>query len=140
MIVCGLAIGWQWRNGLGPALGAVGLLLLLRFALLWLGIYLGLVVSGPESIMAVQILVWPLGFLSNAFVPAATLPGWLGTIVEWNPLSATVTATRELFGNPGATGDSWVTQHALQMAIVWPLLLVAIFFPLSVWRYRRLSR
>ena len=90
--------------------------------------------------MAVQILVWPLGFLSNMFVSPATMPGWLGAIAELNPLSATVSATRELFGNPGWGGDSWLAQHALPMAVGWPLLLIAIFLPLSVRRYRRLDR
>jgi ABC-2 type transport system permease protein len=80
---------------------AVGLLLLLRFALLWVGIYLGLVVKNPEAVMAVQILIWPLSFLSNTFAAPGTMPGLLGAIAEWNPLSATVAATRELFGNPG---------------------------------------
>jgi len=57
--------------------------------------------------------VRPLAFLSNAFVATATMPGWLGVIAEWNPLSATVSATRELFGNPGWGGDSWFAQHAM---------------------------
>lgn len=64
---------------------------------------------------------------------------WLGTATEWNRLSSTVAATRELFGNPGAGGDSWITRHATLMAVVWPLVLLAIFAPLSVRRYRRLS-
>jgi ABC-2 type transport system permease protein len=140
LIACGLVVGWQWREGGGAALLAVGLLLLLRFALLWVGIYLGLLFKNPEAVVAVQILVWPLAFLSNAFVATATMPGWLGAAAEWNPLSATVAATRELFGNPGWGGDSWMAQHAVLMAIVWPLLLFAVFFPLSVRRYQRLSR
>ncbi|HEX2033021.1 MAG TPA: ABC transporter permease [Chloroflexota bacterium] len=139
MIACGLAVGWGWRNGLGPALLAVGLLLLLRFALLWLGIYLALLLKQPEALAALQILVWPVGFLSNAFVAPATMPGWLGTIAEWNPLSSTVSATRQLFGNPGWGGDSWIAQHALLMAVLWPLLLIAVFFPLAVRRYQRLG-
>jgi len=140
LVACGLVVGWRWHGSLAEALLAVGLLLLLRFALLWVGIYLGLLAKSPEAVAAVQILVWPLGFLSNGFVAPATMPGWLGTIVEWNPLSATISATRELFGNPGWGGDSWIAQHALLMAVVWPLLLVAVFFPLSVRRHRRLSR
>lgn len=140
MLVCGLAIGWRWHNGLGAALLALGLLLLLRFALLWIGIYLGLLAGSPEAVMAVQILVWPLGFLSNVFAAPETMPGWLGAVVEWNPLSATVTATRALFGNPGWGGDSWMAQHALLMALVWPLVLLAIFVSLAVRRYGRLSR
>lgn len=140
MIVAGLLVGWQWREGAGRALLAVGLLLLLRFAFIWVGIYLGLILKNPEAVVAVQILVWPFGFLSNVFTSTATMPGWLGAIAEWNPLSATVSATRELFGNPGWGGETWISQHSLLMAILWPLALTAIFFTLSVRRYRRLSR
>jgi ABC-2 type transport system permease protein len=121
-------------------LAAVGLLLLLRFALIWVGVYLGLLVRNPEAVVAVQILVWPLGFLSNAIAPTATMPGWLGAVAEWNPLSATVAATRELFGNPGWGGASWADQHALLLAVAWPLLILAVFLPLAVHRWQRLSR
>ncbi|GIF62947.1 transport permease protein [Asanoa ishikariensis] len=140
LALSGLAIGWRWHSGLAAALAAFGLLLLLRFAMLWIGIYLGLVVRGEGALVAVQILVWPLGFLSNTFAAPSTMPGWLGTIAEWNPLSSTVGAARELFGNPGWGGDSWVAQHAILMAVVWPVLLIAVFFPLSVARYRNLDR
>ncbi|MFK3983342.1 ABC transporter permease [Micromonospora sp. NPDC050397] len=139
MIVCGLAVGWSWHQGTARAAAAIGLLLWLRFALLWVGIYLGLLTKGPEALVAVQILVWPLAFLSNSFSAPATMPGWLGAIAEWNPLSSTVAATRELFGNPGVGGDSWIAQHALLMAVVWPTLLVVVFFPLAVRRYRGLG-
>jgi ABC-2 type transport system permease protein len=140
MVACGLAIGWQWHNGIGAALLAFGLLLLLRFALIWVGVFLGLAVRGPEAVMALQILIWPFGFLSNAFASPATMPGWLGAVADWNPLSATAAAIRELFGNPGWEAGSWAAEQALWLAIAWPLLIVAIFLPLSVWRYRRLSR
>ncbi len=85
-------------------------------------------------------LVFPLTMVTNTFASPATMPAWLGTIAEWNPLSATIGATRDLFGNPSAGGASWIVENAMLMAIVWPLLLIAIFLPLSVWRYRRLSR
>jgi ABC-2 type transport system permease protein len=140
VLAAGLVTGWRWHDTPGQlALGLV-LLLLLRFALLWLGIYLGLIVKGPEAVSAVQILVWPLGFLSSIFVAPSTMPTWLGAIAEWNPLSATATATRHLFGNPGATGHSWTTQHAALMAVAWPLLISAIFMPLAIHRYRHLDR
>ncbi|GIG00501.1 ABC transporter permease [Catellatospora citrea] len=128
------ALGWRWHEGLGRALAAFGLLLLLRFALLWVGIFLGLVVKGPESVTMVQILVWPVGFLSGVFVDPATMPSWLGAIAQWNPLSATAAASRDLFGNPGLVPD-----HAMLLAVLWPLLLTAIFLPLSVHRHRRLG-
>ena len=117
----------------------MGLLLLLRFSLLWVGIYLGLIAKRPEAVAAVQILVWPVLFLSNTFVAPETMPGWLGAISEWNPLSSTVAATRELFGNPGWGGESWAAQNAPLMAVVWPLVIFAIFFPASVRRYGSLS-
>ena len=130
----------SWEDGPANALAAVALLLWLRFAMIWLGLYLGLVAGKPEAVMTVQILVWPLGFLSNAFSDPGSMPAWLGTIAEWNPLSATVAATRELFGNPGWGGDSWAATHALELAILWPLVLTAVFFPLAVAKYRSLSR
>ena len=132
LIACGLAIGWRWHNGMADALLAVGLLLLLRYALLWLGIWLALAAGKPETLMALQILVWPLGFLSSVFASPETMPGWLGAIAKWNPLSATATATRELFGNPGFSGPAWP-------AVVWPLVLMAVFVPLAIRRYRRLT-
>nr|WP_323374169.1 ABC transporter permease [Plantactinospora alkalitolerans] len=140
MVACGLLVGWRWHGTVGAALAGFGLLLLLRFALLWLGIYLGLLLRNPEAVVAMQILVWPVLFLSNALVSPETMPGWLGMVAEGNPLSATVSATRELFGNPGWEGDSWLRQHALAMALGWPVLLIGIFLPLSVRRYRRLDR
>jgi hypothetical protein len=75
----------------------------------------------------------------NTFVAPETMPGWLGAISEWNPLSATVAATRELFGNPGWGGDPWAARNAPLMAVLWPTAIFAVFFPLSVRRYRRLS-
>jgi ABC-2 type transport system permease protein len=139
MIVAGLLLGWRWHAGLGAAGAAVGLLLLLRFALLWVGIYMGLRARGPESVASVQILVWPVSFLSNVYVDPATMPVWLGAIAQWNPLSATTSAIRQLFLNPGWQGESWATQHSLWLAIAWPALLVAIFLPLSVRSYRALN-
>src|SRR2546428_194445 len=86
VLMVGLLLGWHWHAGMAPALAAVGLLLLLRFALLWVGIFFGLRAKGPESVTSVQILVWPISFLSNAFVDPSTMPPWLGVLAQWNPL------------------------------------------------------
>ncbi|MFC8920333.1 ABC transporter permease [Streptomyces sp. NPDC057116] len=139
MLLCGLAVGWRANSGVGASLAAVGLLLLLRFALLWVGIYLGLVFRDTAAVTAAETLVWPLGFLSNAFVSPDTMPGWLAAVSEWNPLSATVTATRKLFGNPGWDTGTWASDQAIVMAVVWPVVIFAIFFPLAVRRYQRLD-
>ncbi|TDC68374.1 ABC transporter permease [Streptomyces hainanensis] len=139
MIGAGLAIGWRWHGTPAEALAAVGLLLLLRFAMLWVGIYLGLVAGRPEMVQAVQILVWPIGFLSNAFTSPDTMPGWIGAVAEWNPMSATAGAVRDLFGNPGWTGDSWAATHPVPLAVAWPLLLLALCAPLAMRRFSRLN-
>ncbi|MFF5277973.1 ABC transporter permease [Streptomyces sp. NPDC000133] len=139
MIGVGYAVGWRWHNGVTAALGAVGLLLLLRFAMLWIGIQLAMVAGRPEMVQAVQILVWPVGFLSNVFAAPESMPGGLGAVVEWNPMSATATAVRDLFGNPGGAGGSWAAENAGLLAVVWPVALIAVFFPLAVRRFARLS-
>jgi ABC-2 type transport system permease protein len=140
LIVGGLIVGWRAHGSVAGFVLAVGLLLLLRFAFLWVGVYLGLVIGKPEGVVALQILVWPFAFVSNTFAAPDTMPGWLGTVADWNPMSATAAAARDLFGNPGWGGGSWVAENAIIMAVGWPLLIIAIFFPLSVRRYRRLSR
>ena len=89
------------RRASGARCAAIALLLLLRFACLWIGIWLGLIVGSPEAAGAVWGLLFPLTMITSAFVAPELMPGWLGTIAEWNPLSSTVTATRELFGNVG---------------------------------------
>lgn len=128
------ALGWRGHGGPGDFLAVFGLLLLLRFAMLWIGIHLALVAGKPELVQAVQILVWPVGFLSNAFATPGSMPDWLGTAVQWNPLSQTATAVRELLGGPGGEpGHVWA-------AVAWPLGLLAVFFPLAVRKFARLGR
>lgn len=137
----GLALGWRWHEGLPSALAAFGLLLLLRFALLWVGIFIGLSVKNAQSVTMVQVLVWPVGFLSSTFVATSTMPAWLGTIAQWNPLSATATAARALFGNPDPSATAtWIGTHAGLAALIAPAVLIAVFLPLSAHRYRTLSR
>lgn len=141
LVGCGLLVGWSTHTGVLPTLAAFGLLLLLRFAMIWVGIYLGTVVSQEAAGMA-WALLFPLTMIANTFVAPTQMPAWLGFLAEWNPLSATVAATRELFGNaaPAMAGASWPAQHAMLLAVVWPLLIVAIFMPLAVRRYGSTSR
>lgn len=139
LIGAGWAIGWRWHAGPAEVLAALGLLLLLRFAMLWLGVWLALVAGRSELVQTVQILVWPLAFLSNAFVSPDTMPGWVGVLADWNPMSAAAGAVRELFGNPAWPGDSWAAQHPEPLAVLWPLALLAVFVPLALRRYSRLG-
>jgi ABC-type multidrug transport system permease subunit len=137
---CGFLVGWQPHRGAARAAAALGLLLLLRFAFIWIGVYLGLrCYANPEALTAVRTLEFPIGFLGNPFVAVSTMPAWLGAVALWNPLSSTVTAARQLFGDPVGVNSYWITSHAILMATTWPLFITAIFFTLSVYQYRNLS-
>ncbi|MFC7492962.1 MULTISPECIES: ABC transporter permease [unclassified Nocardioides] len=140
LMVGGVIVGWSIDGGPGGAALAVALLLWLRFAVLWIGIYLGLALRGEGSLAAVQVLVWPLGFLSNLLVAPETMPDWLGTLAQWNPVSATAAAARDLFGNPTGITDGVLADHAVLLAFAWPAVLTAVFLPLSARAYRNLSR
>jgi ABC-2 type transport system permease protein len=138
LVLGGLLIGWRISSDPASVALAVLLLLLLRFAVLWIGIFVGLSFRGEGSTMAVQVLIWPIGFLSTAIVSAETMPGWLGAIAAWNPLSATATAARQLFGNPTGITEGPLVDGAVWLAVGWPLLLTAVFLPLSARAYRKL--
>jgi ABC-type polysaccharide/polyol phosphate export permease len=140
MVGAGIVLGWSWQGGPIETLAAFGLLLMLRFAMLWAGIFLGLLVPGPSAVNGVWTILFPLTMVTAAFAPPETMPDWLGTIAEWNPLTASIYATRSLFGNPGTGAGSFVAENALVLAALWPILLVAIFLPLAIRRYRTLSR
>lgn len=140
LAVTALLIGWRVDGGVPTALGAFGLLLLLRFSLIWVGVWLGMLVPTPEAAGGLYAVAFPITMISSTFVAPSLMPGWLGTIAAWNPISSTATATRELFGNPVAGGGTWVEEHALLMAVVWPIVITLVFLPLAVRRFQRLSR
>jgi ABC transporter DrrB family efflux protein len=141
LLGCGALLGWRFEDGIGGALAAVGVLLLFRFAMVWVGVLVGLHVPNADTAsMAVYPLAFPLSMLSTSFLPAAAMPSWLAPIAVWNPLSAVVTATRDLFGNPALPSDAWPAENALLLALVVPVLIIAVCAPLSVRRFRLLSR
>ena len=138
MILCGLIVGWRIENGFWGFLGGVGLLLLFAFSMLWIGALIGLSVGSPQ-VAASAGLIWlfPVTFLSNAFIPTPTLPGWLQPVAEWNPLSAFVAATRELFGNPNIfSTDSFPAEHPIVLSLIWVVVIVGIFAPLAIRKYK----
>ncbi|MER5769872.1 ABC transporter permease [Streptomyces sp. NPDC001985] len=135
-----LATGWRSHAGFGGTLAAFALLVLLRFSLIWVGIWLGLLVPNPEAAGGLYAAVLPITMISSIFAPPSTMPDWLGVVAAWNPISSTAAATRELFGNPVAADGTWIQENALLMAVVWPLIVTAVFLPLAVRRFRRLSR
>lgn len=135
-----LVIGWRSDGGLVATLAAFGLLLLLRFALIWIGVFLGLITPNQESAGQLFAVAFPFGMVSSVFTPPHLMPDWLGAIAMWNPVSSTANAIRQLFGNPVVSGGSWIEENALLMAVVWPLLITAVFLPLAVRKFQNLSR
>jgi ABC-2 type transport system permease protein len=138
MMICGVIVGWRFHNGVLQFLAAVGLLLLLAFAMLWVGALIGLSVGSPQ-VAASAGLIWlfPVTFISNAFVPPETMPSWLQTIAEWNPLSAIVQACRELFGNQSLVeSDAWPMEQPVLASLIWCAIIIGIFAPLAIRKYK----
>lgn len=138
--VMALVVGWRSEGGVAATLAAFGLFLLLRFSLIWVGIWLGMLVPNEEAAGNLFAVAFPFAMISSAFVAPGLMPTWLGTIALWNPVSSTVTAARELFGNPAAVGQTWIEQNAVLMAVVWPIVITAVFLPLAIRRFQGLSR
>lgn len=137
--ITGYLVGWRIDNGLLNAIWAYALLLLFAYTVAWIGAWIGLYMPNPETANTAG-LVWlfPLTFLSNAFVPINSLPGALQVVAAWNPISALVLACRELFGNPtGIQPDYWPLNNPQLYTLLSCTLLIAIFSTLSVRRYRR---
>jgi len=143
MMTTGLIVGWRIKSGPLEAIAAIALLLLFAYALSWVMAFIGMSVRSPEVINNVSFLVlFPLTFISNAFVPAETLPGPLRAFAEFNPVSALVQAARELFGNTpagSAQSDMWSQQHPVLTVLIGIVVMLAIFVPLAVRKFASIS-
>ncbi len=141
MGLTGLLVGWRINNGFWRGVAGFGLLLVFSYAFSWTMAYIGLLVPSVEVINnAGFIVIFPLTFVANTFVPVENLPSVLRAFAEWNPISAVAQAVRELFGNipfgaPEPT--AWPLQNPVLYALLWAVLIVMIFGPLSVRRYQR---
>ncbi|MCG6495242.1 ABC transporter permease [Kitasatospora sp. A2-31] len=134
MSVIGFAIGWRTHEGFLSMLAGFGLLLLLAFATSWLGALLGLVLRNASAVNGVSaVVVMPMSFLSNAYIPLDGLPGWMQGIAGWNPVSSVVLASRKLFGNaaPTSAHQTFPLQHPVPMALILTGALIAIAVPLA---------
>ena len=144
MMGTGFLVGWRVESSPLEFFAAVALLLLFAYAFSWVMAFLGLAVRSPEIINNASFLIlFPLTFVSNAFVPSEELPGPLRVFAEWNPVSALVQSARELFGNvpPGElVGDAWTAQNPVATVFLGVAVMLAIFVPLSIKRFNSLSR
>jgi ABC-2 type transport system permease protein len=141
MSITGLLVGWRVRSSLLDAVGGFLLLLAFAYAFSWIMAWVGLLVPSPEVVNnASFVVIFPLTFVANTFVPLENLPGPLRTFAEWNPVSAVTLASRQLFGNvlPGQPMPGpWSLRHPVAYTLVWIGLILLVFVPLSVRRYRR---
>ena len=142
LMLTGFAIGWRVDTGFVSLVGGFALLLLFAYAMAWLGVWLGLHVPTVEVAQQVIFTVlFPITFVSNVFVPPQALPSWLQPVAEWNPTSTLTAALRELWGNPNpAASDSFAAHEPVLVTLIWVLLIIAVFGPLGVRRYRSMSR
>ena len=139
MTLTGLIIGWRIDAGFGSAVAGFALLLLFAFAMLWVGTLLGVAARSTDAVTgALFMVVFPLTFLSNAFVPTGALPAGLRAVAEWNPVSIMVAAVRTLFGNPTAlpADAAWPLAHPVPCALAGCALILAIAVPATLWRFR----
>jgi ABC-2 type transport system permease protein len=136
MMITGLIVGWRINTSVGEAVLGVLLLLLFAYAFSWVMAFVGLLVRTPEVVNnASFIVIFPLTFIANTFVPTNGFPSVLKTFADWNPVSAVVQAARQLFGNvvPGQPEpDTWALQNPVVYVFIWVAILLLVFVPLSV--------
>jgi ABC transporter DrrB family efflux protein len=131
MVAVGLAVGFRFHSSPLEVVAGIGLMLLFGYAFSWIFAYCGLVASSGESAQAIGfIVIFPITFISSAFVPVDSMPSWLQPIAENNPFTTVVDAMRALWVDAPAGNDIWA-------AVLWSVGLIAVFAPLSVARYRR---
>lgn len=131
ILLLGLVLGFRPQGGAGGVLAGVGLMLVFAFSLSWAWTLAGVTMRSPEAVFGLgNMVMFPLTFVSNVFVPVESLPGWLQVFVDVNPISILVTAVRGLMQG---------TPHGPDVVVVFGIsaLLVAVFGPLTMYAYRR---
>ncbi|RJK97945.1 ABC transporter permease [Vallicoccus soli] len=139
MVLVGLLVGWRPTTGPLPVAAGILLMLLFAYAFSWISATIGLAVRSVEVAQSAGFIwLFPVTFLSNVFVQPAGLNDVLRVVAEWNPVSALAAAVRDLFGNESSIPvEAWPLQHAALVSVGWSLLILAVFVPLSVNRYRK---
>lgn len=145
IVACGFAIGWRLEANVLQIVVVFLLLLLYAFAISWIGAFIAMTARSVEVAQSLGLLwLFPVCFISGAFVSADMLPGPLRVIAEWNPVTAVATAVRQGFGNEApagfATAGGWPAENALLYAFLCCIAIIAIFAPIAVTQYRRISK
>jgi ABC-2 type transport system permease protein len=139
LLSAGLAVGWRPHTDVGHMVLALLLLLAYASAMIWVGTLIGMIVRAPDAVMGVAfVVVFPITFLSTAFVPLESLPNALQWVASYNPVSAIVSAVRELFGNPvtPVVKHVWPMDHPVMASFVYVAIILGLAVPASLRRYR----
>ena len=138
MAITGLIVGWRIHTDFFQALSGFVVLLAFSYAISWIMAYVGLKVASVEMVNNVSFMfIFPLTFISNAFVAIEELPGPLQTFAEWNPVSSVAQAAREAFGNTGNLPEPtvWSLDNPVLYTTIWIVIILAVFVPLSARQY-----
>ena len=131
MFGVGFLVGFRFSSSVAEVIAGLLLMLLIGYAFSWVFAFIGLTASSPEAANAYGFtILFPITFISSAFVPTETMPDWLEPFAEHNPFTTMVDAARALFLGAPAGNDVW-------LAVVWCVVIIGVFAPLSAWRYRR---
>ena len=131
MFVVGVLVGFRPEGGIPGNLAAIGLMLLFGFALSWVGVAMGALVRTPEALQGIMFaVVFPLTFVSSAFVRTDTMPDWMRIFAENQPMTMVVNAVRDL--------TLGTDNYAAELpSAIWSLGFLLVFFPLGLWLYKR---
>lgn len=136
MSVTGVLVGWRIHTSWWEALVGFGVMLLFSYALSWIMAYVGLVVASVEVVNnAAFMILFPMTFVANTFVPLSSLPGPLQVVAAYNPVSAVTQAARNFFGNPPPDGfevvHAWPLDHPALYTVLWSAVILVVFVPLA---------
>ncbi|WP_040779512.1 ABC transporter permease [Nocardia pneumoniae] len=144
MVGCGYVVGWRIHGGVADAVLAFAVILLFAFAMSWVGALTGLLSPTVEVAQSAGLIwLFPLTFISSAFISAETLPGPLRTIAEWNPITAVSASGRTLFDNGSpptfVPPTGWAADHCVEYAVACSVAILAVAVPLALLRYRKVA-
>jgi ABC-2 type transport system permease protein len=138
MAACGLVVGWAPHGTPIETLAGLGLMMFFAYSMISVGTFIGLAVRSVGTAQTFGfVLIFPLTFASNAFVPIDNMPWALRFLTDWSPVTPVVAALRQLFHNPNPLPPdaAWPLQHPLEASLLWCTALTVVFLGLAIWRY-----
>lgn len=140
-LALGASLGFRWQHGLGGLLAALCIALAFGYACSWVMAFLGLVIRNGEAVQAaIYMVVFPMTLISSVFLPTDTMPGWLQSFADHQPITVVANALRGLTLGPGALPAGHTLAGEFFLAVLWTVAILAMFVPLATYAYRKDSR